>query len=413
MASPWLVCRYIAGKSRRGWRQKLLGIRESDLTDSFRAARADQPVIWLHAVSVGEINLLQAIIDSIRGDYAILITTSTETGFDLATKKFSSHPVCFLPFDFSWAMRASMRTIRPAAIILAELEIWPNLVSVACEQSIGVGVINARLGEKSFAGYQRFSRFLRPTFSSLDLVATQTEAYAERFVQLGCPASRVHVTGSLKFDNAVSNRQNDQTEDLVRLAGLQPDDVVLVAGSTQLEEDLIVIEVLAQLYDEFENLKVVLVPRHPDRCPALLRELDKRNLSYAVRSEMDSITNRRLIVVDVIGELAGWWGRADMGYVGGSMGAREGQNMIEPAALGVPVCFGPRTKNFKDAVEQLLAADAARVVHNQTDLTQFVRQRFENGEAMIRLGQRASSVVDQNLGATESSIQLIRKLIDR
>ena len=400
--------RYLSGKSRRGWRQKYWGLRKEDLP----RLDASLPVIWMHAVSVGEVNLLRPLVKELGRDHSILITTTTESGFDLAKTLYPDQPVCFFPLDFTWAIRRSIDAIRPNVIVLAELELWPNLIAIAHQKKVPIVIANGRLGEKSYSGYQRFKWLLGGLFEKLAMVGAQTQSIGERFAQLGCHPDSIRVTGNLKFDNAVAGQDQCFTNRLVSETKVSEQDQVLVAGSTQLEEDLIVVEMLQSLGEEFPALKVVLVPRHPERCPSLFRELQGRGIKFQVRSKPSTITNdARLIVIDVIGELGSWWARADLGYVGGSMGAREGQNMIEPSALGVPICFGPRTKNFQDVVSQLLTSDAARVIQDQAELIQFVRDCFESSESMQAMGKRAASVVRQNLGATDKTLEMIRETI--
>lgn len=376
------------------------------------------PIIWMHAVSVGEVNLLESIIDALPANFSFAISTTTETGYDLAIQKYGKHQVFFCPFDFSWAVRRTIETVQPSAIVLAELEIWPNLISIADELGIPVIVANGRLSDKSLRGYRRFAWITRRCFERLSFVGAQSETYANRFIQLGCPEGRVSVTGSVKFDGAKTDRNNAITQQLVAAAGFRDQDVVFVAGSTQLEEDRMVADVYLKLKPNFPELRVVLVPRHPERCGQLASELAELGIEFSMRSQQIAVDTGDaavaapidFLLVDVIGELGAWWGRADVGYVGGSMGSREGQNMIEPAAFGVPVSFGPRTRNFREVVEQLLAAEAAVVVHCPSDLSRFVREAFENRSAMEAMGGRAREIVIANRGASKRTAEIIERM---
>lgn len=427
LVSPYLVWRVVVGKSRRGWLQKLFGLRFNPTVGRV----VGEQTIWFHAVSVGEINLLETMFRQLPDEYQVAISTSTETGYDLAQKKYPNQLVFFCPIDFSWAVRRTLATLDPVAVVLTELEVWPNLISILNEKQIPVIVANGRLSEKSFRGYQKFSFLTRRSFEQLSLVAAQNPTYAQRFVQLGTPENHVEVTGSIKFDGAKTDRCNPLTRSLIAESGFSAQDFVFVAGSTQLEEDLILADVYRDLKPIFPQLRFVVVPRHPERSAALANELASREVKFSMRSEQvgqRSGNAADFLVVDLIGELGGWWGRADAGYVGGSMGHREGQNMIEPAAYGVPICFGPRTANFRDVVTQLLARDAAIVVDNADDIVRFLRQAIdestgaadasiESADASIgvmrAMGQRAREVVQQNLGATEKTIQLIVNTIGR
>jgi 3-deoxy-D-manno-octulosonic-acid transferase len=397
LAWPWMCWRIFKGKSRRGWAQKMFGL--------VPARTSNARCLWFHAVSVGEVNLLAPVIAELSGnhpEFEIVISTSTQTGFELAKKKYSTRAVFFCPCDFSWAVANAIRRIRPSAMVLAELELWPNMIRMAHWRGIPVVVVNGRLSEKSFRGYQRFSWFTRPIFGRLNRVLAQTPEYADRFRTLGCPAGRVSVSGSVKFDGVHTDPNNPRTRELAKEAGFEEDDFVFVAGSTQPLEDDMAADVFAKLSPEYPRLKMVLVPRHPERSMALQKKLAGRGIAAVLRTELAASQREVFVlIVDVIGELGSWWGRADCAYVGGSMGDREGQNMIEPAAYGVPVCFGPRTKNFRDVVSQLLQADAATVVQDADQIGVFLGQCISSPRLMGEMGRRAQNVVEANRGAAK------------
>ena len=249
-------------------------------------------------------------------------------------------------------------------------------------------------------------------FRDLSLVLAQTQTYADRFIELGCDRTRVSISGSVKFDGVKTNPNNPETLRLANEAGFQPEDFVFVAGSTQIEEDLIAAEVFARLKSEFPQLKLVLVPRHPNRCQQLKQQLQRSSIEVHLRTDMPTDRNTATpLVVNVIGELSHWWGRANAAYVGGSMGTREGQNMIEPSAFGVPTSFGPRTKNFRDVVNQLLSQEAAVVVTNADELERFLRDCLTSAQTMKAMGDRAQTIVNQNVGAANKTAKQILSLI--
>lgn len=424
LASPWLLWRYLAsGKNRRGWTHKLFG--------SVKTRDSNARCIWLHAVSVGEVNLLTPILDRLlsdRPDLDIVISTTTETGFDLAQKKFAEHYVFFCPMDFTWGIKRVLKRLRPDLLVLAELELWPNLIRTTRKSGVPVAVVNARLSESSFNGYQKLGWLIGPTIRQLSLVAAQNQTYAQRFLELGCDPSNLVITGSVKFDGVQTDRRNPRTVKLAELAGLTPDDQVFVAGSTQLEEDLLAADVYLRLAESFPKMRLVLVPRHPERCAALLQQLRQRGIPTVQRSLLESKrkddSNGRdgspgdnqlkpVLVVDVIGELGAWWGRADAAYVGGSMGRRGGQNMIEPAAYGVPVSFGPNTENFRDIVAELLTSGAAVVVDDGKQLTTFVKQAFSSPHWATTIGQSAQNVVLNHVGASQRTADCLCGLIPK
>jgi 3-deoxy-D-manno-octulosonic-acid transferase len=411
--SPYFVYAAIRkGKYRAGWQAKFFGLVPR------RAGW--KSCVWFHAVSVGEVQLLAPVIAEIerrRPRLDIVISTTTRTGFEVATKKYARHTVFYCPLDFTWSTSNAMRRIRPDILVLAELELWPNLIRAARAYGARVAVVNGRLSDRSFRGYRRIRPLVSPLLRSIDLIAVQNENYAERFVALGATPASVRVTGSVKFDGAQSDRSNPRTASLRGLAGIADDDIVFLAGSTQRGEEAMAVEVFRALQDKHEHLRLILVPRHPQRFDEVARMLDQSGLPWQRRSLLDQpvaeSSTARILLVDTVGELGAWWGAAKIGFVGGSLGSRGGQNMIEPAAYGAAVCFGPNTQNFRDVVAALLADEAAVVVADQQELTQFVRRCLQDEGYAAELGRRAASLVAASRGATKWSVSLILDLFSK
>lgn len=410
LASPWLAYAAVRkGKYRDGWAAKLLG-RVPPRT-------GDRTCIWLHAVSVGEVNLLQPILAAVGRDYPnweCVISTTTRTGYALARKQYAGYQVFYCPLDFSWAVTQAMRRVRPHLLILSELELWPNLIRAARGHGAHVAVINGRLSQHSYRGYRWIRPVVRWILRQIDMLAVQNEEYAERFRQLGADGSRVHVTGSIKFDGAQADRGNPQTIRLGQLWQVTDDDFVFLAGSTQEPEEQLVIEAYRAALALRPDARLILVPRHPERFDAVAALLDRCGLPWQRRTRLAEgvAPEGRILLVDVVGELAAWWGLATVGFVGGSLGRRGGQNMIEPAAYGVAVSFGPNTWNFRDIVQSLLAAQAAVVVRDQLELTAFVRRCLESPETAQGLGRRAREWVASQQGATARTLALLYPLLE-
>jgi 3-deoxy-D-manno-octulosonic-acid transferase len=364
------------------------------------------------------VNLLATLLKEIaarRPDWECVVSTTTMTGLALAKKKYPQLTVFYCPLDFSWAVRAAMRRIRPRVLVLAELELWPNLVRAAKEYGAQVAVVNGRLSEHSYRGYRRLRPLVCGLLSQIDVVAVQDETYAGRFRDLGAKEEAIHVTGSLKFDGAETDRNNPNTIRLGRLAGFAPGDVVFLAGSTQEPEEALALETFRTLSAQWPELRLVVVPRHPDRFEAIGRLLDQSGLVWQRRSwlEADGANpSARVLLVDAVGELGAWWGTARIAFVGGSMGSRGGQNMIEPAAYGAAVSFGPNTWNFRDIVAAMLAHQAAEVVRSGDEMTAFVRRCLEEPQWAATLGQRAGALVKSQLGATHRTFELLVPLVD-
>ena len=273
-----------------------------------------------------------------------------------------------------------------------------------------MAVVNGRLSDKSFRGYQWIRPLVRRSLQRIHLLAVQNETYAERFRALGALPQSVHVTGSIKFDGAQTERDNPATTRLRQLWSVPESAFVLLAGSTQDPEERMAVETFRDLLPQRPDARLIVVPRHPERFEEVAQLLDQTGLPWQRRSRLDESAAgapAHILLVDVVGELGAWWGLANVGFVGGSMGSRGGQNMIEPAGYGVAVCFGPNTWNFRDVVLQLLQQQAAVVVHDQSELTAFVRRCLESPLFPQELGQRARQLVLTQQGATRRTVDLL------
>lgn len=407
--APVVIYRMIAqGKYRAGWGQKLLGTLPPQ-------PESDRPRLWLHAVSVGEVMQLVPVVAALRERHpeaSFVISTTTTTGWDVAQKKFPEAVVCYLPLDFTWAVRRALSQIRPTALVLVELELWPNLIRTASQQGIPVVLINGRVSEKSFHGYRRIRFLLRGILGRFHTLAVQNETYAERLRQLGASTDRLHVTGSIKFDAIETDRENPCTTALRRSFGFDEGDIVFIAGSTQAPEEDYAISTYQQLRLEFPRLRLLLVPRHQERFEEVARLVAERGLPLIRRSqilagESHNSDSGSVRMLDTLGELSACWGIADIAFVGGSLTNRGGQNMIEPAGYGAAVLFGPNTHNFRDVVELLLKEQAARVVAGPEELTNLVREFLLAPESCRQLGTRAQQLVLEQRGATARTVDLI------
>ncbi len=406
---PWLVWGAIRkGKYRHGLGAKWFGrvpLREDE-----------RPSIWLHGVSVGEINLLVTLVAELHRqlpEFQCVVSTTTQAGYQLAQAKFPGQMVFYCPLDFSWSVSAAMRRIRPQLLVLAELELWPTLIMAARRSGAKVAVVNGRLSQSSWRGYQTIRPLISHVLRGLDFVGVQTAEYQERFLQLGARPDTVHVTGSIKFDGAETNRDHPATRRLARLAQIADDDVVFLAGSTQAPEESLALGVFQDLHRSFPQLRLILVPRHAQRFSQVARLLEraKGKIPWQRRSQLQTDganPQARVLLVDTIGELGAWWGTAHIAFVGGSLGRRGGQNMIEPAAYGAAVSFGPNTRNFRDIVSALREAGAAVVVANGSELNRFVARCLRDVNYRTELGRRAQQLVRKHSGATAITVTWLR-----
>lgn len=412
IVSPWLVYQSIrTGKYRDGWAAKFRGIvpqsDESRLT------------IWIHAVSVGEVNLAATMMEELTRrfpNHAFAITTTTRTGFELARKRFAEHSVSYAPLDFSWAVTKALDRIRPEMLILVELELWPNLIQLAANRGVKIAVVNGRLSQSSFRGYQRLERMsglVSQIMGCVDLVAAQDATYAERFRKLG--AQRVKVTGSVKFDGAEIDRENARTTQLANLGGYVSRHKVFLAGSTQEPEESLAIATFLELRESHPDLRLIVVPRHPERFDEVAAICESAPVSFSRRSRWHHDRNAQpeapeVVLVDTVGELSAWWGVADVAFVGGSMGSRGGQNMIEPAAFGAAVSFGPNTRNFRDVTSMLLNGNAAKVVEDGQSMTRFLQLCLDDRQYADELGRNAQQLVVAARGANETTGRLLSEM---
>ena len=429
LAGPWIL--WVAwrhGTYRHGAAAKLLG--------RVPIRRGKNPCVWFHAVSVGEVNLLASTISEMQqaaGDVEIVVSTTTRTGYELACRKYQSLNVFYCPLDFSWAVQEAMRRIRPCLLVLAELELWPNLISAANTSGARVAIVNGRVSDRSFRGYQRIRSLTARVLRNVDLITAQSGESAARFCALGAPVDSVHDTGSLKFDGVEVDRDNRRTKDLAQLAQIGAEDLVWLAGSTQAPEEQLVLKVYKKLRREYPKLRLILVPRHQERFEEVAALLAASGMEWQRRTELDgpsmqersaprqdpnrSSSSRRetaasVLLVNTIGELRHWWGVAHIAVVGGSFGNRGGQNMLEPAAYGAAVCFGPNTRNFRDIVARLLDVDGARSLADAQELESFLREVLGDPQQGVAMGNRARELVISQQGATARTVELLLSAVN-
>ena len=415
IALPWVLWRRCAGRRpvAAPW-QRFTG---SVPTMPKAAGRFR---IWLHGVSVGEAALLASLATTLERlaaangtDIDCVLSSSTTTGLEVARVRVGDDRVFPCPLDFSWAVRRVLRRVQPDLLVLGELELWPQLLALTAARGIPIAVVNARMSERSARGYRRIAPLARRMLGRLSVVIARSEEDAERFRSLG--ARDVVVAGSLKYDGARGDRGSAEVARLASLAGITHDDTVFLAGSTQAPEEAFAIETYRTLAPSHPQLRLVIVPRHVERADEITMLLNASGLAWQRRSQLaaDGMSaSTRILFVDATGELAAWWGTAAIASVGGSLdGKRGGQNMLEPAAYGAAVSFGPHTRNFRTEVAGLLAADAARVVQSQDDLTTFVRWALEHPDERDAMGQRAAAVIASGRGATETTCQRLLGLL--
>jgi 3-deoxy-D-manno-octulosonic-acid transferase len=415
LLSPWLIVRSIrTGRYRRNSAAKFLGLAQLPSVDN-------GPVAWFHGVSVGEVHLLRQIVRGFRErhpDWRVVVSSTTDTGLAEATKHFADLTVIPYPFDFSWAVGRTMRAVRPSLIVLAESELWPNFLRAANRANVPVVVVNGRMSPRSARRFARLARLARRLlFDRVTIFAMQSETYATNLRSLGVPADRVRVTGSVKYDGVYGEKDNPKTRDLGTVLGIEPTDLVWVAGSTHDPEERIALSVYANLRERFPRLKLILVPRAPERFDEVAGLIEAAGFRCVRRSRLVSEGGALpvgVVLIDTLGELGAAWGLATVGFTGGSLNdKRGGQSMIEPAGFGVPVLFGPHTWNFKDAVAGLLESGGAIRVADAAELEREVGRLLADPALRERIGSAARAFVQSQQGATKRTLDVLDEVIAR
>lgn len=409
LAAPWWLFKMATThKYRQGLLHRLGRVPPS-------LASADpRPVLWLHAVSVGEVlavSRLVAELDCAFPALRLLISTTTRTGQDLARQRFGAARVFYCPLDLPWAVRAYLRALRPQILILAETEFWPNLLTGAFRRNIPVAVVNARISDRSWPRYRRLRRLWRPYLSRLDRVLAQSPTDAQRLIGIGCLPARVSVSGNLKFDVRAAAEAEATRELRRRATGLR----FVVAGSTVEGEEAALLDAWPRFLAADPNFALVLAPRHPERFPAVAALLQNSGLDWSRRSLWPSqpaapLAPGQIVLLDTIGELASVYSLASVAFVGGSLVPAGGHNPLEPAQFAVPIVIGPHYANFRAIVDDLLAHDALRIARKDTLAATLVDLLRDPAQAAA-LGHRARQVFDRQSGATARSLAALRALL--
>ena len=414
----WLSAPYYFLKMwRRGHWVQGFGQRFGRYSSKIKQAVTNRDVLWIHAVSVGEVNVCTQLIKALEPrlpNLKIVVSTTTSTGMGELNRKLPSHiQKIYYPIDrYEYVWRA-LAAIHPAAIVLVEAEIWPNFLWRARDLRIPVFLVNARLSRRSYRGYKQFGLLFRPLFASFTGVGCQNEADAQRFRQLGCRPDCIHVVGNLKFDAAqLDERRLVSVPYVLDQVGIPTSARLLIGGSTHPGEEGVLADIFLRLRARFPDLYLVLVPRHFERGKEVGRELSARGIKFIYRSEMSVSTRYKpgevdCLLVNTTGELKYFYEYADVIFVGKSLTAEGGQNPIEPGAQGKAMVFGPNMQNFEAIAQALVEQEGAVQVRDAAELETAVADLLADPERAARLGQNALQVVRQNSGSIERTIDMI------
>jgi 3-deoxy-D-manno-octulosonic-acid transferase len=403
-------------RKRGNWRP---GFRErfARYHSELKQALTNRHTVWIHAVSVGEVNLCTQLIRALESrapNIKFVVSTTTTTGMAELRRRLPTHiSKIYYPIDRRKFVARAIAVVNPQAIILVEAEIWPNFLWRAQQIRVPVFLANARLSEKSFRGYKRFGFLFRPLFASFAGVGAQNETDAARLREVGCRTEAVRVVGNLKFDAAkLDERYTLDVPKMFRQLGVPTDAQILVAGSTHDGEEIILAEIAQRLRPRFPKLFLVLVPRHFERCREIGRNLRERQVKLAYRSEISTDTKFGdgevdCLLVNTTGELRFFYEHATVVFVGKSLTALGGQNPIEPGALGKAMVFGPNMQNFADVTRSFLAQNAAVQVRDPEQLEAICGELLADENRRAALGRNALKVIRENLGAVERTAEMI------
>jgi len=417
LSSPYYFWRML----RRGNWQAGFGERFGEYDTKFKQAITNRHALWLHAVSVGEVNICTHLIRALEPrvpNCKIVVSTTTTTGMGELKRKLPTHvSKIYYPLDRWKYVARAQSLIGPEAVILVEAEIWPNFIWRAQQQRIPLFLVNARLSERSYRGYKRLGFLFRPLFAAFTGVGAQNETDAVRLRELGCRPEAIHVVGSLKFDAAkLDERRTLDVPALLRQLGVPETTPLLVCGSTHAGEEAILAEIFLRLRQRFPDLFLILVPRHFERSRAAAKELEARGVKFVYRTEVNGHGKVRFgpqelqcLLVNTTGELKFFYQQATVIFVGKSLSAHGGQNPIEPGALGKAMVFGPNMENFADVVQIFLAKDAAVQAKDAAGLESALAQLLSDAPRREQLGRNALGVVRENVGGVERTVEMIIK----
>ncbi|WP_353063589.1 3-deoxy-D-manno-octulosonic acid transferase [Tunturiibacter psychrotolerans] len=409
-APYWLVRMATSGRYRAGLRGRL-GVVPRGL----HAAVSGQSVVWVHAVSVGEVmaatRLIRELKERLPG-WVVAISTTTETGQRLAKERLPDSPVFYLPLDLKFSVRRYLRVLQPRMLVLMESEFWPRLIKECAKDGVPIAVVNARISDRSFPRYMRLRRLWRPFLEMISLFLAQSRESAERLEKIGAPTTRVRVMGNLKYD--VQSRSDTQMAR--RIASMLSGTKLIVAGSTLAGEEEALLAAWPAILKGVPDASLLIAPRHPDRFEEVWQLIQRSGSPFLRCSQMpqsnDPVAEGTILLLDTIGDLASVYGVAAVAFVGGSLVPKGGHNPLEPAQFGVPVVTGPSFENFREIVKTMQEAKAIRIVAKD-ELAETLIGILRGTNDERALGQRGRAVFQAEAGATVRTAQALVSLLEQ
>lgn len=419
VAAPVLAAYYLPQILLKGkYRNSLLG-KLGSLPSDFAPDKLTEPRLWFHAVSVGEVVALGPVIKAIKElmpHAAVVVSTGTETGQQKARELIGeADGFLYLPLDFPRFLKPLVRKIRPDLFVLMETELWPNLIHILKANGTAIALANGRISDRSFPRYRRMRGFFSSTLEKIDLFLMSSEIDGQRIAEMGAAGDRILVTGNTKFDAALAKLPTDAGNGIKEMLGLEGSEMVMVAGSVHPGEYEIVLDAYNVLAERFPQLILVVVPRHIERTPQIIAAMMDRGMKAPfLRSSADTGKKRNdtpVVVVDRIGELFQIFSLASVVFMGGSLVPRGGQNILEPAAWGKVVLFGPSMEDFRDARDVLVAAGAGIQVNGADDIVRLCSQILSNPDDAHSRGKRGRDEILKNVGSSRKDAVLLAQLL--
>lgn len=410
LGSPfWLFRMATSGRYRSGLTQRL-GSVPADLATTL----AGRPVLWLHAVSVGEVLAATQLIASLERTYpglAIAISTTTEAGQRLARERFPRHAVFYLPLDFSLLIRRYLHVLRPQLLLLMESELWPNLIRESHRAGATVVVVNARVSDRSFPRYRRLRHLWQPILRPVSLFLAQGQETADRLHAIGLPRGKIQITGNLKYDLKAAPQGPVFT---ALKAALPPASPALIAGSTLDGEEALLLAAWPAVLRQHPSAILLLAPRHTPRFAAVTALVSAGGFTGHRVSSLTAtlpIAPGDIVVLDTIGDLAGLYELATAAFLGGSLVPAGGHNPLEPARFGVPVIMGPSFENFREIVTTMQASNAIQVIESEASLPEALTHLLSSDPDVRAMGERGRAVFLSQAGATARCLQALAPLL--
>ncbi len=413
---PFILCTLLIKKRcRSGLLQRIGWVLPQGWSDQDK-------VLWIHAVSLGEVSAVVPFVTVLHHRYPqvkIVVSTITETGREAVKQRLAGIAThCFLPLDYPWIIHRFIKSLNPIGFLVVETELWPNLLRALFRQGVPSVIVNGRLSSRSFFRYQWIRPFMRQILSTVSLGLLQSGRDARRFVELGASPERMRSTGNMKFDLIMNGGFSLQQSVEGPACGVSENERLIIAGSTHPAEEEVILESYRALIRSFPNVVLLLAPRHIERSSALARTIEEFAFPVVRRSRLprkvrpdEEPVGPRVILLDTRGELAQMYRLAFMAFVGGTLVPIGGHNLLEPAAWGKPVCFGPYTDHCQEVANLLIESGGGIRVHNEQELTKTLMKGIQDEAWVSHAGQSARKVIDDHQGVVERNLNMVEQVV--